>query len=68
MISADPALTKEYTILTIATIQALRYYVHITQPEMQMYLYKLQRFVRHQRTSSGIWSRDVADEHMTKTT
>jgi len=40
-------------------------YVHITQRKRKIYT-ELRRFVRQRRTSSGMWSRDVADEHVTK--
>jgi len=39
--------------------------IHITQPKRKIYTWLL-HFVRQRRTSSGMWSHDVADEHVTK--
>ena len=38
----------------------------ILHNQKHKYTYKLRRFVCHRRTSSGMWSRDVDDEHVTK--
>jgi len=40
-------------------------YIHMTQPNAKICT-KLRRFIHQRQTSSGIWSRDVDDERVTK--